>query len=915
MANYTDQEVQDVVDSLVRASVRRPYDTLGVRRTDVTYSDLQESAAGVFLMYPKSPLYMAYLAGVQVHEVYENLSSDIDALQAALGVLRRHSMPVRDISSLINAKVALYELESLVQKKAPKDISLIPAYKRMNSNLDRFLGAVGNNVKNNGAIVQTPEEARLVLPTLVSNLQASTTEYLRRVALLATAMVDYNSLNLGQLLSKTIIQNARVKLQARADELEAMAEPARLEVLRSTVLDILGVKAVVLGFGSFPGLSSTTSLTGTVAAYVDSGKPAIPAAASLPVTGTLAMVIGQDVASSTNVLKVWVEGAPTGGTPSATLYLAESYWPRIEGTTPGGYIISTPLAVMPNYQLRFLFDGVTPLLVTLTSGVRTTAQVVSDLSGALVGNGFTAESYFMPLKYQSQVTVVPGGVGGTISLALGEMPLDSVLPLDEVDFYFGPNAVTTRTVLVVTSTGTGIASFIVDGAPLLASTTDHINVGDPYQRCIRILPTDKTAAINARRTIQLAPTSQVHTETAATLGMYNEAYSRGQPSDVAAAAAQVQQLTTVAECVVEQVAVYSGLITTDASDSTLLHSSAIGLAEGMSVVISEGVNAGRYFIDSLGLVAGDFHLRDLLPMARDGYNQPLTVQAYIGFDGWVMKSRDVTAASSVAFTAPDAAGSVTGPVGPVTGTTTFVKFSSGYVPSVGDKLELYTTDKTIPSSTFIIEEVFTGGVCRLDVAVGVTSSWSLTDSTLPYVRLVVGHVSDFEVLSTTLTAQLQQSDANPTRFFRDLNRLINPLTVNKNPTHSEIGSAEARVQDLVYVLDPMDTAIVAYNPEHVPQMDELVKVFKEKGADRAMDLLLQCEFSTFFGLTQEETSYAGAFQKAVRDVARNDLPIHKSNRLARTLSPLRSSADSVDHEYSDSDLDTSPIVDPPVTID
>lgn len=904
MANYSDEEIQTVVDSLVRSSIRRPYDTLGVRRTDITFSDVQESVAGVFLMYPRSPLYMLYLAGVQVREVYESVIAAAQELKSALAVLRKRSFPVRDVSSLVNAKVALFELESVVNSRAPKDLTTLPAYKRFDSNLDRFLKASGGNIKSEGAIIRTPEQARNELPSLVSALEEVTYEYLRRVAVLSVGLDDYNGLGLAQLLAKTVIANARVRLDARVAELEGMSETARLEVLRETVLDVLGIKAVVRTFGNFAGLSSGSTVNGNLEAFADVARPGIPATSKVTLNGGLALVPGVTEVTSTNWMKIWVD-TPVVPTPSLQLFFVESTYPKIEGVASGPYVVTAGVTD----SIRFLVDGVTVVTIALTAGTRTAAQVAADLDLGLNAAGFSAGTYFYPLLYKGEVVSTALNV---ISLAFGEFPTSSIQIGYEVDFYYGVNAVTTRTITAVTPGVSGVASFVVDGAALTASSTNRIEVGTV--RNVRVFPDALVTSVMNRRKIQVKPSTDIQKQTGLLLGMYGEIYGFGQPSTAKSLAEQVTTGTATCTGAVEQTAIYTGVITTDPSDATKLVTGAAGSeALDMSVVISEGVNAGRYFIEELTATPGTFKIRGVMPLFQDGFGQGVSMTGTIGYDSYTVSSRTTDLTSTIAYEGPSNSGSMT--VRSIQkGTTYYAKFSSGFSDVVeGDRLEVYLTSTTVPDLTLNILEVYSDGVFRMDYAIPMDLSISMTATTLPFLRLVVGRVADFEALSEALITQLKNPNADPEAYFKDLNRFINPLRVNLNPSNSDIGSAESRVDDLTTTLEVMDTAIAAFEPSHVPQMDSTVKMLKEKGVDRGLDLLLSGEFSVFFGLTQEETSYAGAFQKAVRDVARMDLAIHKTNRI--TSSQLISSAESENYEYSTSDLDQSPRVDPPVDID
>jgi hypothetical protein len=778
----------------------------------------------------------------------------------------------------------------------------------MNQNLARFLGAVGSNIKQNGQIVQTPEEARKSLPGLVNNLQSAVVEYLRRVALLADGMANYNSCNLAQVVSATVINNALAMLSARTAQLEAMSESARLQVLRQTVLEVLGVQAVVTSFGSFPGLSSVTSLTGNLKAFADVARPATPAQVKVNLTSGLSLVQGELSGDSTNILDVWVDGAATAGPPSMEMYLPGSILPQIEFTVAGPYTLAGGTDGL-QFETSDKYGPGSTITAPLTHGSRTAAQVATDLDGSLHASGYTAETFFLPLMYQGEVIT---DATNKVSLPFGNFPGGNVAPGDEVDFYFGVNAIQTRTVTSVHTAGGAIDYFHVDGAALTASSSNRIRTGN--KRSVRIIPLDKRVSINDRKRIQLKLPTALEQNTAALFGLYGEVFGQGQATVPDVVATQVTGGSSVCQASTTQLGAYAGTITSDTSDPTVIYTtSSSGIDIDCSVIIPDGPNAGKYFIDAV-VVGGQYKLRSSLPVYSDGFNQPVVMHGTIGFDAYIISSKNKTTSTALALNGPASLGFYTGILGPNVGQTFYVQFDSGYKGvNEGDVLEVYLTSTTVPDITTNVVQVYPDGVLRLDVAAPTTLSVPMVEGAAPFAKLVTGHVSDFETLATALTTQLQLPDANPTAYFKDLNRFINPLLVNMNPTDADISSAENRLLDLMNVLEPMDAAIALYNPDHVPQLDEMVKTLKEKGVDRGVDLLLSCEFGVFFGLTQELSSYAGAFQAAVRDVARNDMVVHKADRI--TSSRLISSSASPNMEYSNSDLDVSPLVDPPVSID
>ncbi len=140
---FTDDEIQTAVENLVRATIRRPYDTLGVRRTDVSFSDTQEAASGVFLLYPKSPFYCIYLGAQRALEAVASEAAGIELLLAAIKAVSRHVLPITDITPIFNAQAALSELGSAVSQRTTgfADITAVPAYQRFSDNVNRFLSS------------------------------------------------------------------------------------------------------------------------------------------------------------------------------------------------------------------------------------------------------------------------------------------------------------------------------------------------------------------------------------------------------------------------------------------------------------------------------------------------------------------------------------------------------------------------------------------------------------------------------------------------------------------------------------------------------------------------------------------------------------------------------------------------------
>lgn len=333
MAGFSTEEIVTSVESIVLSSIRRPYDTLGVRRTDVTFTDLQQAAAGVFLLYRDAPFYIIHLACQRVTEAVEIEADLIDQVFAALLATGRDVFPIEDLSPLANARSALLELESAIsaRSQAFQDIEKVPAFQRYQSNVNSFLGTAGSNVKDNGEVVQTPQEARRDLPSLLGQLKASHAALVASVRLLAGAFDDFSGLNLSALLAAGVISRSRQILSDRLDQLEAETAEQRLADIRAVVLDLLTQKGVIKQFGSFTGPSASFSITGIGQTYSDSSHPATPATLVSPdVPGPYPLIHTQNILDFFDLdttTQTYFTAAVTFGTNAFEATFAGSFGP------------------------------------------------------------------------------------------------------------------------------------------------------------------------------------------------------------------------------------------------------------------------------------------------------------------------------------------------------------------------------------------------------------------------------------------------------------------------------------------------------------------------------------------------------------------------------------------------------------
>ena len=306
-SNYTPEEIQAVVQKLVLSTITRTYDTLGVRRTDLTFNDIQQAAAGVFILHPNSPFYVLQQGMRRVQDLITSEAAILDALLAAVAVIGRPLLPVKDVSPLFNVQAALQNLGTAAAARggAFTDITKTPAYQQLSVSTQAFLsGPAGQAVKNNGAIVQTPQQAVAAIPALMTQLATAHANLVATVTSLVGGIDDYNSLNLPSVVISSVLANGAALVGADAAALNTLTPTQRLASIRSVILNLLATKAVVDKFGTFSGPSDYYTLTGLGTPYSDAQHLATPALAQSDRGGGAAIILGVS-----DTLHLTVDGA------------------------------------------------------------------------------------------------------------------------------------------------------------------------------------------------------------------------------------------------------------------------------------------------------------------------------------------------------------------------------------------------------------------------------------------------------------------------------------------------------------------------------------------------------------------------------------------------------------------------------
>jgi hypothetical protein len=404
-ANYTPDEIQAAVEQIVLSTVARPLDTLGVLRTDVTFTDVQQAAAGVFVLYGNAPFYVVFLGSnrlltTDIPAESQTISSLLDAVNS----LGRKVLPVEDVSPLYNAKAALQELGTAAGSRTAgfTDVTGTAAYQRFATNAASFLnGPAGQAVKQNGAIVLTPQQARAAIPGLMSQLTAQHAALVAKVQLLAGALDDYAGLNLPQLLATNVLNNAAALVGADADVLNSLSREDRLGYVRTAILNLLAAKSAVTTFGTFNPPTDFFALTGTGFGYSDANHKATPAQlVNGLMVGAFAIVAGVN-----DTLALAMDGRAPIAIQLATSPIAEFDGNQAEPFVIGDGSSPVPESGFPqaNNNKFKLKVGNTTYVATLTSSGGATEAVAAggDLSGLTYGPGGSLDGLTLNMKFGS----------------------------------------------------------------------------------------------------------------------------------------------------------------------------------------------------------------------------------------------------------------------------------------------------------------------------------------------------------------------------------------------------------------------------------------------------------------------------------------------------------------------------------
>jgi hypothetical protein len=531
-AAYTDDEVEAVVEQIIRSAIRRPYGALGQRDVGTTFADFQEQTIAVLTLTPNAPFYVVFLGTERLSVNIDDVASTLVDLDDMVAALAREATPVASTTALANAQVAADALAvaSSSRTKAFVDIQSTPAFQRLDRNIQSFLDSYSTpNLTRGSTMVRTSAEAFAAIPGMIQQLIATRQTLIDKVTSLSNAITDYEALNLPGLLSTGVLQRASQVLADSTTAMAALTPSTRVEQVRQVTLNLLAARAIIRNFASLATPTIFAVLSGSGSVFSDANHPATSARLVSDFAGPYS-VRADDVVVR-NQLNVVIDGTLTTVVTTGGSFIAE-----LTGTVFEPYsIISSGTDQNNQLELSTTEAGVTTsLVVPLTAGNRLALQIVADITAAITTEPLQAEPAILPLKFQGKVDIAgtdPGALTFTLTNPFSSWVNIGVKDGDKLRVLEGANDG-----LLYQVNGGGVTTGVLTctrltGAGTTNETNKNVEVGGPSLAVrVRISDGHADASLDARTIFGIGdPDDPVKARAAITLGFSPGMNTSSQP--------------------------------------------------------------------------------------------------------------------------------------------------------------------------------------------------------------------------------------------------------------------------------------------------------------------------------------------------------------------------------------------------
>lgn len=964
--SFTSEEIEAVVDGLVRSSVRTPAGVLGERDLLTTQADYLETLAALYLVGGLDALLWTERLGLdRLASSLSSLQADLNKATGLVSTLSRTLDPDVPTESLVEMQAALTELSTTLSSRtsghATTALTTVPAFARTLAAAKSFLEGPAQNVRFAGAIVDTPQTARKDLVALLLSIESSYLSIQEEFALLSAGPSSLAGANLSGRSGATAIRSAKSLITETLGGIGGTPSE-RFENLRGAVLNVLAAKAVLSGFSVQPTTyTSERSYTGTLRAYSDTTHPATPPSLAGTVAGPYAV--------GSHTIGLLVNGTPV------PLELLASYRASMESSVePFSIHLASP-GIPDNTSLTIVVDGVDWVVLLAVNPSKTAQQVADDINLILYGITDVVARAEGPSGSQRVVvertSFVPGATlavkAGSAQETLGFLPdyswesrptgakelareitaTQSLLQASTRMIVTDTSEVRTdpkRTPLVRARNAGDVA---VTGPTTLTLTdlTATFTLGCSPGDILRLLSgvdtgTEWTVTAVTATTISAEGTT---TPTAATAVTYVISTDRSAASyyllarekrlvgTITRVGTRQLRFTPTSGTLVGCTAlrVISGLNegtlwtsptptptyveatgTLEPLDDTEVEVelvSAPTLSSGGFVELLGSVNQGSYEVESVdtGTLAdpGTINLR--FPLSRSSLDDgPIPIETTANFGGLTvdLTTRSTSTTASLAVTGGSG-------VSLLYTTTPQPSYAETTWLSTPDTAPLVVGDRVRHYTTSYSSpsgsywvESVEEGIVGIDPPIRGDTTLDLSATAVPFARVEHDGMLSFLELCEAFSSE---SGLLAENYFLELQRLAHIVLQNTTPPLFAIQDLQNHLATLEGLLDTLQSIVSEFSPPRYVEVEGALDSLRARGLDRLADLLLSCRFSEVFSMELSRASYSSELMTQIREVTRAELPVSATERPDRKGPVLLSQADSEDFEYNRSDIDTT----------
>jgi hypothetical protein len=863
---YTQDEIRSVVGKLLVPNIRHIVDTAtGNRQPDVAFTDVQEAVAATFVLYPAAPLYVAKLSARKLSSDIKSYQDKLTDLYNAVLSLRRVDATVNTTTHLANTTSALMELEGAVSGGNFANLRAVPSYQRFRNSASSFLKTVKPSVVSDVIggqrdVVPSKRQAMVSIPNQVSALPSVFSELHQNIIHLCMAMADYSSLNLPGLLVRNAVARSRKLLQARYNSMAGVSLEKQQELLRDATLEILAASGVLSSLAEFGPPPASPTVTGTVSAYADSSHLLTNPATIVTKQGPYLLRRGLN-----DLLHIKIDGAHDFDIDLPAI--DEEY---IEGFLPAPFCFNSGTAsYVDSYKaVPYVFTNDATLTLTLEASPN---GVYNKWDVSIPINAGTYNSWVGICNH------ITSSIAAQVGPGL---------------FFCSTNPDATGMRISASDVGASYRITVMDGSanPVLGYQNGQVSVGGTYR--------NDQLVFQYKSAQPFTVTFPLGTQSIDTVvnTINNAITTAGLASKLRA----VSHLYTDRNGSTKQ---YCRVLLLDAADPdvrlTVTGTTVPGRQPASGIGMEGEVSHLALTPERLAAFLGAFEdggppvrkLIDYLTAVVDGDVVRLTSK---GANTTSSRIEVSGPASDILFAPNQTIG---------TGSSQWCVLSDGNRSLVeGDTLELYDT-VTDTKDRLVILSRSDGGLLYTDLPMMCGRIYSFSSGGQFRATALRGDRLSFDFMVSNQSMVSFVKDDH-SRFFSELFGSVNSMTSSKNPTEVEINTVLGMLTQHSSELSAIVALLEQFQAYHCKPVDDLFRMLRERGSDKAVDMLLQCRFTEFFGLDARTSSYAGDVMDGLQKVARLDLPIVKFDRVkgSRTVIAVTESPD-YESDFSDGKAD------------